>query len=140
MDLALAQQRFAAARVARLATVGVDGLPHIVPVVFAVGTGQVYLTVDGKPKSTRDLRRLSNIAQTGHISLLVDEYDDDWTRLWWVRVDGDAMVADADTPEGRRAIDALVAKYPQYEAERPAGPAVIVTTLRWRSWSYVKVQ
>lgn len=140
MELETAQQRFAEARVARLATVGADGFPHIVPVVFAVGDGRVYLTVDEKPKSTRYLRRLSNIADTGHVSLLVDEYDDDWTRLWWVRVDGDAVVAAADTPAGERAIDALVAKYPQYAIARPAGPAVTVSALRWNSWSYSKVQ
>jgi PPOX class probable F420-dependent enzyme len=136
MDLETAQRRFAQARVARLATVGADGLPHVVPVVFAVGDRRVFLAVDEKPKSTRALRRLDNISANGHSSLLVDEYDDDWTRLWWVRVDGEAAVATADSDDGRRAIDALVAKYPQYAAERPAGPAVIVTSLRWRSWSY----
>ena len=75
---------FAAAPVARLATVGPDGCPHLVPVVFAVDGDVVYTAVDGKPKVSLRLRRLANIAARPQVSLLVDHYDDDWSRLWWV--------------------------------------------------------
>ncbi|RVW09315.1 TIGR03668 family PPOX class F420-dependent oxidoreductase [Prescottella agglutinans] len=128
-------QRFADAPVARMATTSADGDPHLVPVVFAVVDDTIYTAVDDKPKTTRRLRRLANIAATGRVSLLVDHYDDDWTRLWWVRVDGSAQVIAAEGEEGRRAIDALVAKYPQYRSMRPAGPVVAVRDLRCRSWA-----
>lgn len=128
-------QRFADARVARLATVSADGVPHLVPVVFVVAGGAVYSAVDDKPKRTRRLRRLANIAATGRVSLLVDHYDDDWTRLWWVRVDGTAEVLAADAREAVDAVDALVAKYEQYRSLRPSGPVIAVRGLRCREWS-----
>lgn len=128
-------QRFADAPVARMATVSADGDPHLVPVVFAVVDDTIYTAVDDKPKTTRRLRRLANIAATGRVSLLVDHYDDDWTRLWWVRVDGSARVISPEDDEGRRAVDALVAKYPQYRSMRPSGPVVVVRDLRCRTWS-----
>ncbi len=128
-------QRFADAAVARMATVSSDGDPHLVPVVFAVVDDTIYTAVDDKPKTTRRLRRLANIAATGRVSLLVDHYDDDWAQLWWVRVDGSAQVISPEDDEGRVAVDALVAKYPQYRAMRPSGPVVAVRDLRCRWWS-----
>ncbi|MFD4182203.1 TIGR03668 family PPOX class F420-dependent oxidoreductase [Rhodococcus sp. NPDC058514] len=127
-------RRFERARVARLATVGSDGLPHLVPVVFAMAGDAIYTAVDGKPKSTRQLRRLDNITATGRVSLLVDDYAEDWTQLWWIRVDGAASVL-ADGPESRTGIDALVHKYPQYTASPPAGPVVAIEPDKWASWS-----
>ncbi|CAM3263698.1 TIGR03668 family PPOX class F420-dependent oxidoreductase [Prescottella defluvii] len=127
--------RFADAPIARMATVTEGGDPHVVPVVFAVRGETIYTAVDDKPKSTRRLRRLANITATGRVSLLVDHYEDDWTRLWWVRVDGAARILSGDGSEGRAAIDALVAKYPQYRSMRPAGPVVAVDDLRCRAWS-----
>nr|WP_246044984.1 TIGR03668 family PPOX class F420-dependent oxidoreductase [Rhodococcus oryzae] len=126
--------RFDRARVARLATVGADGLPHLVPVVFAMAGGVIYTAVDDKPKSTRRLRRLDNITATGRVSLLVDEYAEDWSQLWWIRVDGSARVLDDDT-ESRIGIDALVRKYVQYTASPPGGPVVAIDPDRWASWS-----
>lgn len=128
-------QRFADAAVARMATVSAGGDPHLVPVVFAVVDDTIYTAVDDKPKTTRRLRRLANIAATGRVSLLVDHYDDDWAHLWWVRVDGSAQVISPEDDEGRLAVDALVAKYPQYRAMRPSGPVVAVRDLRCRWWS-----
>lgn len=127
--------RFTDARVARLATVSADGAPHLVPVVFVVCGDTLYTAVDDKPKTTRRLVRLANIAATGRVSLLVDHYDDDWSRLWWVRVDGRAEVLSADADEARTAIDALAAKYRQYRSMRPAGPVIAVRGLRYREWS-----
>jgi PPOX class probable F420-dependent enzyme len=134
-----ARTRFARARVARLATITTDGLPHLVPVVFALDTDSrdgrdvVYTAVDAKPKSTRRLRRLANIRSNPRVSLLVDHYADDWTRLWWVRVDGVAAVHEdgAALATGYRL---LRAKYPQYESVSLDGPVIAVTVRRWSSW------
>ncbi|MFW0786621.1 TIGR03668 family PPOX class F420-dependent oxidoreductase [Gordonia sp. CPCC 206044] len=132
---ALLRRRFAAARVARLATAGADGTPHLVPVVFAVADDVVYSCVDHKPKRTNRLRRLANIADNPRVSLLADHYADDWDELWWVRVDGHAQVITADTPEGSRGIDVLAEKYPQYRERRPTGSVIAVRELSWHGWS-----
>jgi PPOX class probable F420-dependent enzyme len=124
-----AERRLAEARVGRLATVTPDGRPHLVPVCFALVEGHIYTAIDAKPKSGRPLQRLENVRATGRASLLVDHYEEDWTRLWWVRVDGPAEVIESDA-----AIDALAAKYEQYRAARPDGPVIAVTAERWRSW------
>jgi PPOX class probable F420-dependent enzyme len=123
------EQRLAAARVGRLATVTAAGEPHVVPVCFALQGDRIYTAVDAKPKSTRALKRLENVRASGRASLLVDHYEEDWTRLWWVRVDGTAEVV-----ESEQALDALAAKYEQYRASRPAGPVIAIARLRWRTW------
>jgi PPOX class probable F420-dependent enzyme len=127
---ATAEQRLAQARVGRLATVTADGRPHVVPVCFALAGGRIYTAVDHKPKSTRALQRLDNVRATGRASLLADHYEEDWSQLWWVRVDGAAEVIEA----GDVALDALAAKYEQYRAARPAGPVIAISPERWRSW------
>jgi PPOX class probable F420-dependent enzyme len=124
-----AEQRLAAARVGRLATVTPRGRPHVVPVCFALHEGRIFTAVDAKPKATSALARLENVRATGRASLLVDHYEEDWSSLWWVRVDGAAEVLQSDG-----ALDALAAKYPQYRAERPAGPLIAIAPERWRSW------
>jgi PPOX class probable F420-dependent enzyme len=129
-----ARRRFAAARVARMATVDVAGIPHLVPVTFAVVEDAITFAVDHKPKSTMDLRRVRNIRSTGRVSLLVDHYDDaDWTRLWWVRADGVGEVV-TDRPERAVLLDALRSKYPQYQDRLPAG-AVLCLTVVWSGWT-----
>lgn len=124
----------AAARVGRLATVAADGRPNLVPVCFALRGDTVYSAVDHKPKRTRQLRRIANLAQTGWASLLVDAYAEDWSTLWWVRLDGAGRVV-ADQPEAAAAIAALAEKYPQYREQPPAGPVIAVEVSRWRGWS-----
>ncbi|MFC7597206.1 TIGR03668 family PPOX class F420-dependent oxidoreductase [Terrabacter sp. GCM10028922] len=131
-----ARRRFARARVARLATVDDTGRPHLVPIVFVVIDDVVWSAVDRKPKSTRSLRRLANIEANPSVSVLADHYDDDWTRLWWVRADGQARVVELGMPGTTQAIDALVAKYPQYASDRPTGPMVRVAVSRWASWQH----
>jgi PPOX class probable F420-dependent enzyme len=127
---ATAERHLAAARVGHLATVTPDGRPHVVPVCFAVHAGRIVTAVDAKPKGTKALARLANVRATRRASLLVDCYDDaDWSRLWWVRVDGAAEVLESDA-----ALDALAAKYPQYREQRPPGPVIAITPERWRSW------
>lgn len=130
-----ARERFAEARVARLATTTPRGRPHLVPVVFAVVEGVVWSAVDAKPKSTSRLQRLTNIEAHPLVSLLVDHYDDDWTALWWVRADGDATVEPVDGADGRAAVAALLARYPQYVMQPPPGPLIRVEVSRWTSWS-----
>jgi PPOX class probable F420-dependent enzyme len=126
-----AAERFAAARVARLATVGRDGTPHLVPITFALAGDVIYSAVDAKPKRHRRLQRLANIAHEPRVSVLVDRYDDDWTALWWVRADGVAQVL----PSSPAALEALSAKYPQYRTAPPPGPFIEIAVSRWSSWS-----
>jgi PPOX class probable F420-dependent enzyme len=125
-----AAARFAAAPVARLATVSPGGAPHVVPIVFAVEADTIYSAVDGKPKRSRRLRRLANIAAEPRVSLLVDSYSPDWSELWWVRADGICSVLDASAP----AVAALTAKYPQYRSVPLAGPFLHIAVTRWSSW------
>jgi PPOX class probable F420-dependent enzyme len=129
-----ARSRFTAARVARLATVSGEGVPHLVPVVFAVAGERVLIAVDGKPKRSRALRRLANIAEDPAVCLLADEYSEDWSALWWVRVDGHAVVRDDDEAL-TEARSALAARYPQHAADPPAGPVIDVAVTRWSGWS-----
>jgi len=128
-----ARRRFEAARVARLATVAADGRPHLVPVTFAVRGDVLVTAVDHKPKRTTALRRLANIEATSRVSVLADGYDEDWSRLWWVRADGTATVlrAAADRAEPVRW---LCAKYPQYTEQPPVGPVIRVEITGWRGW------
>jgi len=95
--LSAARDLFTGASVARLATVRPDGRPHLVPIVFAVAGDVIVTAVDEvKPKRTRALARLANIAAEPRVSVLADHYDEDWTRLWWVRADGTATVVGSD--------------------------------------------
>ena len=103
------------ARVGRLATADRAGRPLVVPVCFAFDGADVYSAVDDKPKRTRDLRRLRNVAENPQASLVVDEWDEDWTRLRWVIVEGPADILTAGAELGR-ALGLLRAKYPQYRA------------------------
>lgn len=127
--------RFAAARVARLATLRADGAPRLVPVTFALVAGLVCSAVDVvKPKTTTHLARLSDVERDPRVGLVVDHYADDWSQLWWVRVDGTAAVHhDGDLRD--RALAALVGKYRPYAAAPPAGPVLVVTPTRWTGWT-----
>jgi PPOX class probable F420-dependent enzyme len=126
---------FGTARVARLATVGDSGAPHLVPMVFALVDDVLYSAVDAKPKRHTALRRLANIAHEPRVSVLADHYDEDWTRLWWVRADGTARVVGAGTADAAPGLAALAARYPQYRATPPPGPVVVIQVHRWASWS-----
>ena len=130
LPLAIAEERLAEARIGRLATVTPDGRPHVVPVCFAPHDGRIVTAVDAKPKTTRALQRLENVRAHGSASLLVDHYEEDWTQLWWVRVDGAATIEESEA-----GIEALAAKYAQYRDQRPQGPLIAITPGRWRSWT-----
>lgn len=127
------RQRVSAARVGHLATVSADGRPHAVPVCFALVDDVAYSAVDQKPKRTTRLRRIANVEATGRACLLVDEYDEDWSALWWVRLDGTARIVDGE--EARRAVEALAEKYRQYAERAPAGPVLALDVAQWSGWS-----
>jgi len=135
MNLSVVECRaaFAEARVARLATADAQGAPHLVPITFAVEGDGVVFAVDAKPKSSARLRRLRNIAENPQVSLLVDEYDEDWEQLWWVRADGRARIL-ADGLEASYRL--LRARYPQYADVALDGPVVEIAVHRWSGWRY----
>jgi PPOX class probable F420-dependent enzyme len=130
---ATALDRLGSATVARLATVGSTGAPHLIPIAFALlGARTLVTAVDHKPKRTIALRRLANIEANPQVSVLVDHYESDWERLWWVRADGRARVEKA-APAG--AAEALARRYEQYRARPPRGPFIVVEIQRLSSWS-----
>jgi PPOX class probable F420-dependent enzyme len=118
------------ARVARLATVDANGRPHVVPICFAIEGDTLYTAVDEKPKRTRHLKRLANIEANPHVEVLIDDYDEDWSRLWWVRLRGVARIV-----KDRHAVELLAAKYPQYRDQPPAGPVIAVTIEERSEWT-----
>jgi PPOX class probable F420-dependent enzyme len=130
------RERVAAARVGRLATLGAERRPHLVPICFALEGETLYSAVDEKPKRSKRLKRLKNIRRHPDVTVLVDHYEEDWTRLWWVRLDGVATVLEQGL-ERERALELLQAKYEQYRAEPPTGPVIAVRVARWRAWSSI---
>ena len=128
------RSRLEEARVARLATADAKGRPHVVPITFAVDLDTLYFAIDAKPKRSTDLQRLRNIAANPAVSVLVDHYEDDWERLWWVRVDGTARVV-ADPAQADSALALLAAKYEQYRGTPPPGPVVRIDIGRMSGWS-----
>jgi PPOX class probable F420-dependent enzyme len=128
--------RLTAARVARLATLDPDGRPHLVPIMFAFDGDTLCSAVDRKPKRSRRLRRIENARARADVTILVDHYEEDWGRLWWIRLRGRARVLDAGE-ELKRALALLREKYPQYTS-RPAGlssvgPEPSRNSTRWRA-------
>jgi PPOX class probable F420-dependent enzyme len=126
--------RLAAAPVARLGTFGPGGLPRIVPCCLAVDELVAYSAVDDKPKRSVRLHRLADVARHPLATLLVDCYDDDWAKLWWVRAGGGAREV-GEGAEHDRAVRLLLSKYPQYESHQLDGPVLAIRLERWRSWS-----
>jgi PPOX class probable F420-dependent enzyme len=118
------------APVARLATVDPDGRPHVVPICFVLDGGTLYTAIDEKPKRTRRLRRLENIEANPQVEVLIDHYEEDWSKLWWLRLRGRARIV-----EDRRAVELLVAKYPQYRERPPAGPVIAVAIEERSEWT-----
>ena len=116
--------------VARLATIRPDGSPRVLPVCFALDGDVLYTAVDEKPKRTRRLARLADIERDSRVEVVIDHYDDDWSRLWWVRLRGRARVVERD----ERALELLCAKYPQYHERSPEGPFVLVDIEERTEW------
>jgi PPOX class probable F420-dependent enzyme len=128
------RQLVGTARVGRLVTVAGDQTPHAVPVCYVLRGETAYSAVDHKPKRHSRLRRIANIEQTGRACLLVDDYSEDWSRLWWVRLDATGRVV-TDRAEAEQAVTALAAKYPQYRQHRPSGPVLALDITGWRGWA-----
>ena len=127
--------------VARLATIGANGRPHQVPIVFARVGECLWSPVDGKPKAGGELARVRNIRERPDVGLLLDEYTSDWNRLWWIRIEATGRVVRPEAPQQDAAflaaLEALREKYPQYE-EVPllqTPPTLLAfDSLQLRSW------
>jgi PPOX class probable F420-dependent enzyme len=129
--------------VARLATLRPDGSPALVPVVFARSAGRLWLPVDGKPKRgapARELARVAHIRRDRRVALLLDQYEADWSALWWLRIDGMAEAFGEGGPGFGAGLAALTKKYPQYAETPPFRPGapptlIAVSPLRTTSWA-----
>jgi PPOX class probable F420-dependent enzyme len=131
----VARARLLDARDPRLATVSGAGQPYTVPITFALDDSTLFFVIDNKPKSTLDLRRLRNIRENPHVSVLVDHYSDAWDTLWWVRADGRAEIWE-DEQLRAAPVSLLSLKYPQYREQVPEGPVVAITVESLSGWSF----
>jgi coenzyme F420-0:L-glutamate ligase/coenzyme F420-1:gamma-L-glutamate ligase len=125
-------------RVARLATVGSAGEPHVVPVCFAVAGGLIYTPLDGKPKQVAPerLRRVRDLERNPSLCLVVDDYHEDWTRLRWLQVRGTGSLLQPGE-EQQRAIEALRNRYEQYRTMAlEQAPVIRLTPLRVVGWAW----
>ena len=142
LPAATVEALFAIWPVARLASVRAGGAPHLVPVVFAPANGRLWIPIDAKPKRGGELLRVRNLRRRPEAALLLDHWDEDWRRLWWLRVDAEASVVEAPAGGGggdalREATRALRRKYPQYTGTplfRDAPRAIALAPHRVRSW------
>jgi PPOX class probable F420-dependent enzyme len=133
------QKKLKQARVARFATLSAEGQPHLVPICFVYDSKVFYTAIDRKPKSVSPerLARVQNIRAMPRVALLIDEYDEDWTRLWYVLIRGKAKLLPKSAEEERaRAIRKLRTKYPQYAQGMLAddAPVIRITPERITSW------
>jgi PPOX class probable F420-dependent enzyme len=122
------------ADVGHLATIDAGGRPHVVPICFALAGETLYSAVDRKPKTSDRLRRLDNVRKNPSVAVLVDHYEEDWSRLWWVRLRGQARVLE-EGPERDRGLALLQDKYLQYRSTPPLGAVIAVAVDDWRGWS-----
>ena len=120
--------------VVRLGTADRQGRPHLVVVTFAVDGETIYTAVDQKPKASIDLKRLRNVSQNPMVTMLADQYTDDWDKLWWVRADGRAAIL-TDPRQMAAPLRLLADRYWQYRQAPPTGPVLAVTVERWSGWT-----
>ena len=137
--LSPAQDRFLrSARHGHLATADAKGQPHVIPVCYAFDGESIYSVLDSKPKSTplRQLRRVRNILSNPQVSLVVDHYEEDWSRLRYILVSGEAGLLQ-EGEEWARAIATLRNKYPQYQAMNfDESPVIKIKPSRFTPWSF----
>jgi PPOX class probable F420-dependent enzyme len=126
------------ARVARLGTLGADSAVRLVPICFAVVDDHLVSAVDHKPKRTGQLQRLDDMVASGTATVLIDHYEEDWTRLWWVRIRGRATVHDPGDQAAEPALAALEAKYAQYHERPPTGSVYRIAIDEIRSWRHTE--
>jgi PPOX class probable F420-dependent enzyme len=123
-------------RIAHLATADRGGVPHVVPVCFAISQATLYITIDEKPKrqTGATLKRLRNIAENPAVAVVADRYDEDWTRLGWIMLRGHAEIL-REGPEHQDAQALLRSRYPQLRAMQIATyPVIAVRIERTTSW------
>jgi PPOX class probable F420-dependent enzyme len=137
-NLSLAQDRFLrSARTGHLATADAKGRPQVVPVCFVFDGQAIYSVLDAKPKTTplRQLRRVKNILANPQVSLVVDHYEEDWDKLQYILVSGDAELLESGE-KWALAIAMLREKYPQYQAmDLDQSPVIKITPVRYSPWS-----
>jgi PPOX class probable F420-dependent enzyme len=132
----------ARARVARLATVDAQGQPHVIPIVFAFASTLLYTPLDAKPKSVADVRQLQrvhNLITHPQIAVIVDDYDENWSRLRWVQIRGLARLVE-NGEEQERGLQLLRAKYLQYRTTTPLSddsPVIIITPQHVGTWGFL---
>ncbi|HZC99797.1 MAG TPA: TIGR03668 family PPOX class F420-dependent oxidoreductase [Actinomycetes bacterium] len=135
MDERQMRRRVAEARVARVGTVDEHGRAHLVPIVFAVDGDTLYSATDA---GSRPVKRLRNLQRDPRVTVLVDVYDEDWSKVWWVRMRGRGRVIE-DGPERDHARRLLWGKYPQFGSAPPGeadGPVMAVDVEEWSGWAY----
>jgi PPOX class probable F420-dependent enzyme len=130
----------AAGRVGRLATADVSGQPLVVPICYAFDGASLFSAIDAKPKTPgpKGLKRIRNIRENPRVSVVIDRYDEDWTRLRYVIIQGRAEIL-TDGGDFARGVDLLLAKYPQYRSmglNRDAGLMIKVEPARVTEWQY----
>jgi PPOX class probable F420-dependent enzyme len=121
-----------AGRVARLAFLDDADRPRVLPVTYALAEGEVWSAIDRKPKTSAEPARLRYLRRRPEAALVVDVYDDDWSKLAWVQVLGAIEIVAAEGAPG--AMDALAAKYEAYAQERPPGPLLRLVPERCLCW------
>ena len=137
MDEIEIRRRAARARVARVGTTDERGRIHLVPIVFAIEGDHLYSLTDAGPRLAR---RLHNLRHDPRVAILIDDYDEDWSKVWWVRLRGTGRVLESG-PEWELARRHLREKYPQYAtapADESAGPVMAVDVEHWSGWSYTE--
>jgi PPOX class probable F420-dependent enzyme len=128
-------------RIGHLATADAGGMPHVMPVCYAVDGDTLYITIDEKPKRRdRPLQRLRNIRENPHAAFVADHWDEDWSRLGWVMLRGRAEILEVGA-EHDRAQALLVARYPQYRAMQLADlPVIALRISRATGWGDLSPQ
>lgn len=129
-------------RVARLATVDSSGQPHVVPIVYAFDGDKLYTPIDEKPKRVQaiKLRRVRNILSNPKVSVIVDDYSEDWRKLAWVQLRGNAQFFEVGS-EQVTGVALLHEKYPQYaDMSLRNQPIVVIQLSHISSWRYQSEQ
>jgi PPOX class probable F420-dependent enzyme len=127
--------KVAEARAARVGTVDEHGRVHLVPVTFVVDAGTWYSPSDAGPRLAK---RMRNLRADPRVTVLIDSYDEDWSRVWWVRLRGRGRVVGSGS-EREHARGLLREKYPQFAAapsDEGAGPVMAVDVEEWSGWAY----